>query len=892
MFTMNPQLQAVLKQAIQAFQEGNFDGADLILKRVLQVDSKNLPALHILGLIKVSQSNYKEAADYLAKAARIHPSDASIQYNLAKALADSGNDKDALTHHKKAVALAPNNPEAWLSYGKTASNLGRHQDALVWYGNALGLKPDYAEAALNKGATLKELKRYEEAIAFAEQALAINPNLAAAWTNKGVALKELKRYDEAIAHYDKALTLKSDYHEAWTNKGVTLHELKRYDEAIAHYDKALTLKSDYHEAWTNKGVTLHELKRYDEAIAHYDKALSLKPDYHEAWTNKGVALKELKRYDEAIAHYDKALSLKSDYAEGWSNKGIVLNELKRYDEAIAHYDKALSLKSDYAEGWSNKGIVLNELKRYDEAIAHYDKALSLKSDYAEGWSNKGVTLHELKRYDEAIAHYDKALSLKPEYAEAWSNKGIVLNEFKRYDEAIAHYEKAISLKPDIDWVSGDLLHAKVKICSWTGLAESLEDISKKVMVNEKVAQPFPLLALSDDALLNKKCSEIYIQSRYPFNPVLEPISKCPQNRKIRVGYFSADFRNHAVSFLTAELFELHDKNRFEIIAFSSSADDESLIRLRISRAFNEFIDVSNISDLKIAQLARKLGIDIAVDLGGFTINSRTGVFSYRAAPIQVSYIGYLGTMGAEYYDYLFADKTIIPENLQKFYSEKIVYLESYQANDRQRIISGRNFTRVELGLPEAGFVFCCFNSNYKILPSTFDGWMRILSVVEGSVLFLFADNERSKANLINEAILRGVDSTRLVFGGHIPAEEYLARYQTCNLFLDTFPYNAGTTASDALWSGLPVLTLMGQSFASRMAASLLNAIGLPELIANTQEEYEALAIELAMNSKKLADIKLKLANNRLTTPLFDTPLFTKNIEAAYIKMYEETQVGS
>jgi predicted O-linked N-acetylglucosamine transferase (SPINDLY family) len=781
---MNPQLQEMLQKAIQAFQSGNFDSADLTLKRVLQVDSKNLPALHILGLIKASQSNYKEAADYLARAARIHPSDASIQYNLAKALADFGNDKDALIHHKKAVALAPNNPEAWLSYGKTASNLGRYQDALVCYDNSLGLKPDYAEAALNKGATLKELKRYEEAITFADQALAINPNLAGAWTNKGVALKELKRFDEAIAHYDHALSLKPDYHEAWTNKGTTLHALKRFDEAIAHYDHALSLKPDYAEAALNKGATLQALKRFDEAIAHYDHALSLKPDCAEA-------------------------------------------------------------------------------------------AL-----------NKGTTLHALKRFDEAIAHYDHALSLKPDYHEAWTNKGITLHELKRFDEAIAHYDHALSLKPDIDWVSGDLLHTKMKICSWSGLAEALEDISKKVVANEKVVNPFALLALSDDALLHKKSAEIYIQDRYPFNPILGPILKRQESQKICVGYFSADFNNHAVSILTAELYELHDRNNFEIIAFSFGADDKSLMRSRLSKAFNQFIDVSNMPDSDVATLSRNLQLDIAVDLGGFTTDGRTGIFSYRAAPIQMGYIGYLGTMGADYYDYLLADKTVLPENLQKFYSEKIIYLSSYQVNDRERIISDKQFTRQELGLPETGFVFCCFNNNYKILPSTFDSWMRILNAVENSVLFLYVDNEQAHANLLNEARLRGVDAARLVFGGRIPVEEYLARYRVCDLFLDTFPYNAGTTASDALWAGLPVLTLMGQSFASRMAASLLNATGLSELITVTQEEYEALAIGLAKNPQKLSGIKFKLADNRLTTPLFDTPLFTKDLEAAYIKMMD------
>jgi predicted O-linked N-acetylglucosamine transferase (SPINDLY family) len=315
------------------------------------------------------------------------------------------------------------------------------------------------------------------------------------------------------------------------------------------------------------------------------------------------------------------------------------------------------------------------------------------------------------------------------------------------------------------------------------------------------------------------------------------------------------------------------------------------MRLRLSQAFNQFIDVSDMSDLGIAELSRNLQIDIAVDLGGHTQDSRTGIFSYRAAPIQTSYIGYLGTMGAEYYDYLLADKTIIPDKLQKFYSEKIVYLPSYQVNDRKRTISERQFTRKEIGLPETGFVFCCFNNNYKILPPTFDSWMRILNAVEGSVLFLYADNEWAKTNLIVNASLRGVDSTRLIFGGRISTEEYLARYRVCDLFLDTFPYNAGTTASDALWVGLPVLTQMGQSFSSRMAASILNAIGLAELITFTQEEYEASAIELAMNPKKLVDIKLKLANNRMTTPLFDAPCFTKNLEAAYIDMHGRYHVG-
>jgi predicted O-linked N-acetylglucosamine transferase (SPINDLY family) len=602
---------------------------------------------------------------------------------------------------------------------------------------------------------------------------------------------------------------------------------------------------------------------------------------------------QLKRtlFGQAIETFKKSIFKGGEFFEALHDLATAQAHTGDLNAAIDNYQKCLKFGNLSYELFFNIARIYDDLKRYDEANTHYDKALSLKPDYAEAWSNKGVTLNNLKRYDEAIAHYDKALSLKPDYAEAWYNKGSTLNNLKRYDEAIAHYDKALSLKPDINWVSGDLLYIKMKICSWSGLAEALEYISKKVVANEEVINPFALLALNDDVLLHKKSSEIYVQSRYPFKHVSEPILQRPQSQKIRIGYFSADFKNHAVSLLTAELYELHDRNKFEIIAFSFGVDDKGPMRIRLSNAFNQFIDVSDMSDLEIAKLARDLKIDIAVDLGGHTQDSRTGIFSNRAAPIQISYIGYLGTMGAEYYDYLLADKTIIPDELQKFYAEKIVYLPSYQVNDRKRTISKRQFTREELGLPETGFVFCCFNNNYKILPSTFDSWMRILNAVESSMLFLYADNKWAKANLIAEASLRGVDSARLVFGGRIPREEYLSRYRVCDLFLDTFPYNAGTTASDALWTGLPILTRMGRSFASRVAASLLNAIGLPELITSTQEEYEAFAIELAVNPNKLAEIKLKLANNRLTTPLFDTPLFTKNLEATYIKMYKETQVG-
>ena len=713
----------------------------------------------------------------------------------------------------------------------------------------------------------------------------MNGQLQAA-LQKAIQAFQDRNFDEACSILRGLLQNNINSADTIFELGVAYAKTNKFKEALAIFYCVQPYKSDDVRIPFNLGL-IHSLEDMHQlAIEAYDLALKIQPNDAETLINKGSTYIDIKNYVLALETLEKAIQVSPNIPEAWSNKGISLNKLNLYQKSINAYNEAIRLSPRYYEAWSNKSVPLNKLRRFQEALEACDKALSLKPDYAEAWSNKGVTLHELKRYDQAIAHYDKALSLKPDYAEAWSNKGLTLNELKRYDQAIAHYDKALSLKPEIDWVSGDLQHAKMNICNWSGLAESLEDISKKIVVSERVANSFPLLALIDDTFLHKKSSEIYIQSKYPFNPILEAILKHPKNEKIRIGYFSADFKNHPVAFLIAELFEIHDRSQFEIYAFSLvKAVDE--MRGRLQLAFDHFINVETQSDVQIAQLARSFGIDIAVDLTGLTKDARTGIFAHRAAPIQVNYLGYAGTMGADYIDYIVADKTLIPLDAQSSYTEKVVYLpNSYQVNDRKREISEKQFTREELGLPEDGFVFCCFNNNFKILPATFAGWVRILKAVEGSVLWLFQDNHLAAENLKKEAEKQDIAPDRLVFAERLPLSEHLARHHQADLFLDTFPYNAHTTTSDALWSSLPVLTLMGQSFASRVAASLLNTIDLPELITTSQEDYEALAIDLAMNPKKLIEIKLKLAHNRLATPLFDTPLFAQNLEAAYLRMYE------
>jgi predicted O-linked N-acetylglucosamine transferase (SPINDLY family) len=445
----------------------------------------------------------------------------------------------------------------------------------------------------------------------------------------------------------------------------------------------------------------------------------------------------------------------------------------------------------------------------------------------------------------------------------------------------------LKVKPDYNFLIGLIHHFEMVMCFWENFDNQKNLILQKIYAREKASEPFIIITLADAPSIQQVCSEICIQERYPLNTSLGPIDKNPKKKKIILGYYSADFRNHAVSFLIAELFELHKQEKFELIAFTFGPEVKDEMHNRLSKSFNQLIDVRNKSDQEVAILSRKLGIDIAIDLVGLTGDCRPGIFSFRVAPIQVNYLGYPRTMGANYIDYIIADNTLIPAKSKEFYSEKIIYLpNSYQANDRKKVISDKQFSRAELGLPDDSFIFCCFNNNHKILPTTFLGWMRILKAVKSSVLLLLEDNSWSAENLKSEAEKQGIEASRLIFVKRMSLPEHLARHRQADLFLDTFPYNAHTTASDTLWAGLPVLTMKGESFASRVAASLLTAIDLPELITSSQENYEALAIELATNPAKLKGIKTKLESNRLTTPLFDTPRFTKHLEEAYTTMYE------
>ena len=543
------------------------------------------------------------------------------------------------------------------------------------------------------------------------------------------------------------------------------------------------------------------------------------------------------------------------------------------------------------------GLALHRQGKIAEAEHIYIEALRHDPQHSLALRLLGfITLQRdkiaLSRLEDELASYDKAIARKPDDADGYVNRGRVLLKLKRYEDALASLEAAVALKPDYEFLCGGVLLTKMRICEFSNMEIEFVRISEKIMRGEKAGRPIDIIAISSSLEVQRKTAEIWIRKGHSTHAALPSIPKHPARERIRIGYFSADFFNHPTMHLMAELIEKHDRSRFELIAFSFGPERNDEMRRKSMTIFDKFIDVRNMSDKDVALLSRNLEIDIAVDLKGLHFGARTGIFAWRAAPIQINYLGYSGTMGAEYIDYIIADPIVIPEESKQHYCEKIVYMpNSYQVNDTKRSISDKAFTREGLGLPPTGFVFCCFNDNFKITPRVFDCWMRILKQVEGSVLWLLEDNAKAASNLRMEASKRGVDATRLFFARRIPPDEHIARYRFAHLFLDTTPYNAHTTASEALWAGLPMLTQIGETFAGRVAASVLEAIGLPELITKSQSEYEARAIELAMSPEELSAIKDKLAKNRLTTPLFDTERYTRHLEAAYEAIWERYHLG-
>jgi predicted O-linked N-acetylglucosamine transferase (SPINDLY family) len=606
-----------------------------------------------------------------------------------------------------------------------------------------------------------------------------------------------------------------------------------------------------------------------------------------------MVLCKLNHPAEALASFDRAIEINERYAEAHCNRGTLLRDLGRLDEALKSYDRSIAIQPGLSLAYFNRGALLQHEGFFAEALTNYEKAIEIDPGSAAAHCNRGVLLGELERPEEGLASIDRAIALEPDSVSAHFNRAEALMKMKRLEAALISYDLALGLRRSHPFLLGSRRFAKAILCDWRGIDADIDEIAAATRHGQRVATPFQVVALLDDPALQHQSARIWSDLNFPAVPSAPEVDDSDQHRKIHLAYFSADFREHPVGILMAELFETHDRSHFEVTAFSLGAETQDPLRKRLEGSFDRFIDVRGKSDKQISALARELRVDIAVDLGGHTAESRTRIFADRAAPIQVNYLGYAGTMGADYFDYLVADQISVPRTLADHFSERIVHLpHTFLPNDSRREIAAVAYTREQCRLPLDGFVFCCFNNSYKLNPPVFDSWMHILHRVDNSVLWLSSHHPRTAANLRREASQLGIDPARLIFADRAALQaDYLARLRVGDLFLDTLPYNAHTTAIDALWAGLPVLTRTGRGFAGRVGASLLSAIDLGELVTSTVEEYRDLAVALATNPPRLAAIRRRLAENRLRAPLFDTVSFTRHLEAAYRQMHQRRLAG-
>jgi protein O-GlcNAc transferase len=744
---------------------------------------------------------------------------------------------------------------------------------------------------LDQAFRLHRQGRLRDAEEFCRRALERQPREFAALHLLGALRLQQDQPEEAIKLIAAALELEPGSAVAHANYGLALAALRRPEEALASYAEALRINPQSADALANQGDAYCDLGRPQEGLASYDRALAINPRLVGALVNRGLALYTLGQRPEALQSHERALAVDPDNAEAWNNRGTVLQELGREREALASYERALKLRPDYVEALFNRGNVLLALKRLPEALVAYADTLARRPDFAEAYCNRGHVLADMRRFEEALASYEKAAALRPDYVDALINHAAMHAKLDRHREALTEYEALRSGHPEITGLAKEIAGCCAAICQWSTGDKLVTSVLEDAVSGRAPADPFMLLGFEATPAQHLAASRNWLRRRKIEGKPREWSRGAFSADRLRVAYLSADYHRHVTAHLIAELFELHDRSRFEIIGISFGPNERSELRSRLIKSFDRFHDVTTRTDEEVAALVRSLNCHIAVDLKGHTTDARIGILAQRAAPIQASYLGFPGTTGADFMDYVIADRIVLPFDQQEFYTEKIVHLpDSYQVNDRKRPIASTS-SRSEVGLTEDAFVFCCFNNSWKLNSALFDLWMRLIAAVPKSVLWLFEPNAAVADNLRREAGARGVDPGRLLFAPPLDLPMHLARLAHADLFLDTLPYNAHTTASDALWMGVPVITCSGGTFAGRVAASLLDAAGLPELVTSSLDEYETLALRLATEPGLSQPIRAKLRDVKTTCRLFDTDRFRQGLESAYTTMWEIWQRG-
>jgi protein O-GlcNAc transferase len=733
----------------------------------------------------------------------------------------------------------------------------------------------------------------ESAVASYRRALDIEPGSARGHGNLGQALMRLRSVQAAESEFRRAIELDPSYAIAHNNLGNIHQQRRNFEQALACYQRALALDARLLEAHHNCANALLQLNRPTEALEYYDRVVELRPASVDVWWHRGNALSKLKRFEDAVESYERGLQIRPEHAALLSNCASALLRVNRPEQALEYCQRALKLEHGMPEAFNNLAGALRALHRFEEAQTACERSLALGDGNHRvlALSNMANVMLAQKRVSEAIGFCDEALALRVELAEARHQRAGALMLDRRPAEAAREYLQILTIDPgEFPFAQGLALNARLTGCDWDGFEETCAQVTETVRAGRSAIPPFVFLAISDAPDLQQQCASFFVDNQRLLQAKVTAGWTRETRPKLHLAYLSCDFHQHATAMLTAGLFEQHDRNRFETLLVSFGPADDSVLRQRLQSGCDRFADVRGMSDAQVVGLLRTLEIDIAIDLKGHTADSRPEILARRVAPIQVSYLGYPGTMAMEQIDYLLADRIVLPAEQQRWYTEQIVYLpDSYQVNDARRVLPQILPSRIEAGLPPDGFVFCCFNNNWKINPTIFDVWMELLRIVPKSVLWLLQDNDTAARNLRREAGRRGIATERLIFAPRLTVEPHLARHALADLFLDTLPYNAHTTCSDALWTGVPVLTCLGRSFAGRVAASLLHAVGLPQLITADLQQYRERALELAGDPEQLAALRSHLVQGRQTHALFDTERFCRHLEQAYITMWEGHQ---
>lgn len=794
------------------------------------------------------------------RALRLAPRHADALQVSAAVLAAMGRPAEALARFRAAAAAHPGDPQALYNLGRALADAGLHADALEALDRAARHAPGDAEIAFSRAHALLELRRWPEAVAAFDGFLARAPGVAAGWFNRGNALMAMDDFAAALASYERALALDAGAVQALVNRGVALRKLGRRDESLEALLRAVREAPDAVAAWSNLGDTQQALGRHAEAIVAFDRALALAPRDASIWSNRGVALREARRHEDALAAFERALE--ADPAR--------------------------------ADVWSNRGNALSACGATDEALASYERALALAPDYADAWRHRGGALTVLERHAEAIESLDRALALDPASALTWAARAGAHAQARRFDAAARDYAEALARDPDTELAAGGLLHARLMGCDWEGLERLEQALAQGLAQGRRVALPFVAAAVPLSRAAQRRAAELNAELSGGQGAAAAPRPPRSAQGRLRVGYLSADFREHPVGLQVLALLAHHDRARIEPVALSIGPSREGdACQARMRAGFSEYLELHGLPGAAAAERIVAAGLDLVVDLTGHMDGQRMDVLARRVAPLQAS-LYCPTTSGAPWIDYLIADAQVVPEAHAEGYSEQRVTVPvSYFIAHHRELPVLPGATRAEEGLPPAGLVFASFCEAYKIRPEVWAVWMRLLAAVPASVLWLaIRDNDAARERLRARAAQAGIDPSRLVFARVVRDRQgHLSRLGVADLCLDTPVYNGHTTTADALWAGVPVVTCPGECFSGRIASSLVLAAGLPELVAEGLEGYEALALALARDPARLAGLRRRLEAGRGSMPLFDAARCVRHLEAAFEAMVDRQRRG-